>query len=419
MARLALLLPDLGAGGAERVALNLAHGLARAGHEVDLVLAQARGELLPHVGPAVRLVDLRAPRLRGVLWPLARYLRREQPAALLACMWPLTVMALCARRLAAVPTRVVVAEHATWSRSPLVQGVPPPWRDGPCGAWLHQRLVAWQVRSSMRRLFPRAEGIVAVSHGAARDLCRFAGLDERGISVIYNPVVDEAAGAGAPPGGPSTRPGCGPQTGPEIVLEGGLEDRLQGGPLGRAVADWLDGPHRVLAVGSLKAEKDYGTLIRAFALLRRQLDARLLILGEGPCRAALEALVLQLGLQGQVLLPGFAPQPAPCYRAAGVLALSSVTEALPTVLIEALAQGTPVVSTDCVAGPGEILDGGRFGRLVPVGDAAALARALHAALLQHHDREALRARARVFSIDQAVDRYEALLCGASPRREAA
>lgn len=343
------------------MAVNIANSLVARGYQVEMVLISAKGELMSELRPGVALVDLGSKRVRWSVLPLVRYLRRVRPSVALVCMWPLTVIALWARSLARLPTRMVLAEHTTWSRSEL----------------LARPTVGWQVRTSMHQFFPKADGIVAVSNGAADDLARFARLDRRSISVIYNPVV----GAEQPVSDEVLQP-----------------------------AGWWNGPHkRVLAVGTLKAIKDYATLLEAFAALRHQMDARLLILGEGECRAALEAQVRRLGLEGCVFMPGFAKDTAPYYQRADLHVLSSTGEGLPTVIIEALAAGTPVVSTDSPSGPREILADGKFGRLVPVGDAPALAAAMAESLAASHDRCALKARAQDFSIDKAVDQYEALL----------
>lgn len=360
--RTSILLPDLRGGGAERVAVNLANSFVQRGYAVDMVMLSAAGEFLADLRPEITVVDLQVNRLRGALPPLIRYLRQTRPDALLACMWPLTVIALWARTLARVATRVVVAEHTTWSRAEIVNA---------------SAVTRWQARSTMHFAFPRANGVVAVSQGAADDLARFARIEPQSITVIYNPVVGER------------RPS--------------LMEQL-------APAGWWTGPHRrVLAVGTLKAIKDYSTLLAAFAKLRQQIDARLLILGEGECRPALEAQAKQLGIDGSVLMPGFVKDPTPYYQHADLHVLSSTGEGLPTVIIEALAAGTPVVSTDCPSGPREILCDDKYGRLVPVGDAEALAAAMAESLSDTHDREALIARAQDFSIDKAADRYLELL----------
>ncbi len=359
---LAILQFDLGAGGAERVCINIANEMARRGYQVTLLLVTAGGPGLKLLDPRIRVVDLNLRRMRSALWPLVRFLRREKPDALLAAMWPLTVMAVAARRFALARTRVYVAEHTTWSQSPIVR------------AWPARTL----IRSSMRLLFPGADRVITVSKGAAGDLAVFASFDRARIEVIYNPVVRDAA-----PVAPAA----------DLPPQG-----------------WSNGPHKkILAVGTLKPVKDYATLLAAFAILRQTLDARLLILGEGQTRAALEAQAQALGIAGDVDMPGFVDDPAPYYRQADLHVLSSTYEGLPTVVIEALAAGTPVVSTDCPHGPREILMDGAFGRLTPVGDAPAMAAAMLEALAAPRDRAALMARAQDFSVTSAVSRYENLM----------
>jgi glycosyltransferase involved in cell wall biosynthesis len=367
--KLSILLPDLRGGGAERVAVNLANSFIQRGYAVDMVLMSVTGEFLNDLHPDIRVVNLQVKRLRGLLIPLMRYLRAQRPAALLACMWPITTTALWACKFARVDTRLVVAEHTTWSKAEIC----------------HSRFKRWQVVTSMHYMFPFVDGIVAVSQGAADDLARFANLDRNAITVIYNPVVGEAKPAATTPLPP---------------------------------AGWWSGTHRrVLAVGTLKEIKDYTNLLNAFALLPHPLDARLLILGEGAYRNELEQQARQLGITDRVFMPGFATDPSPYYLQADLHVLSSQGEGLPTVIIEALAAGTPVVSTDCPSGPREILSDGEFGLLVPVGDAAALAAAMAESLAAPHDSDALKARTQDFSIEKAVDQYEAILFPNSKSKE--
>lgn len=358
---IALLLPNLAGGGAERVSVNLANGFLERGYHVDMVLMSATGELLDDLRPGIRVVDLKMKRLRWALPALIRYLCQSKPAAMLACMWPLTVMALWAKIFTGVPTRIIVAEHTTWSRSEL----------------LARKSVERLIRATMRTAFPRAASVVTVSQGAADDLAQFANLDRSQIKVIYNPVVGDCAGVASTPLAP---------------------------------VGWWTGSHkRVLAVGTLKSIKDYATLLDAFALLCRDMDARLLILGEGACRAALESQVERLGLVGKVFMPGFVKETLPYYQQADLHVLSSMGEGLPTVIIEALAAGTPVVSTDCPSGPREILCGEQFGRLVPVGDSSGLSAAMADSLKNPQDCDMLKVRAQDFSISKAVDQYLDLL----------
>lgn len=359
--KIAIFLPNLRGGGAERVVVNLANSLVQRGYAVDLILMSATGQLMACLRPEIFVVDLQIKRMRGIVFPLMRYLRSRRPTVLLACMWPLTAISLLSCKLARVATRLVVTEHCTWSQAEI------------CSSFFTR----WHVRISMRVMFSFVDGIVAVSQGAADDLASFTNLDRNAITIIYNPVVGETKLFAADP--------------------------LP--PLGW----WTGTHHKVLAVGTLKKIKDYRILLNALAQLRERIDVRLLILGEGECRAALEAQARQLGIEGDVFMPGFVNDVSPYYQQADLHVLSSRSEGLPTVIIEALAAGIPVVSTDCPFGPREILSDGKFGLLVPVGDANALASAMYESLTTTHDSEQLKARALDFSIDKAVDQYEKIL----------
>ena len=365
---IAILLPNLCGGGAERVNLSLAQHFLSLGHAVDFVLMKAEGGLLTSVPASARVVDLGASRLRGALMPLTRYLREKRPDALLAAMWPLTSIAVWARDLARVPTRVVVSDHTDFEASRA-------------GASVIGRL---KLRTTMGWSYQRADGIAAVSGGVAHSLASLAGLPQDRVSVIHNPVRPASAAEGRQP------------------CTAALEWASHGGP-------------RLIAVGSLKPAKNLALLLEAFALVRQHIGARLLILGDGPLRGELAALVCQLGLDGAVDMPGHVPNPHPYLAKADVLVLSSAWEGFGNVIVEALACGTPVVSTDCPSGPGEILEDGRYGKLVPVGDAQALARAIAASLVEDHDKTALIRRSQDFSVAKAADRYLELLLPNSQR----
>lgn len=359
----AMVLPDLRIGGAERVALNLARFLLDQGYAVAFVLRERQGDYLAQLDRRARVVDLEAPRIRNAVRPLADYLEREQPTATLAFMWPLTAVAVVARTLARSKTRLIITEHTTWSRSELVQRAA-------------SRLVA---RVSMNLAFRRADAVVCVSQGAASDLAAFAGIGRSKVHTIYNPIVGDP---------------------PSLGAAGTMHEPLS----------WWNGAHqRVLAVGSLIPLKGFGMLLRSFAEIRKSVDAKLLILGEGPERPQLEREVGRLRLEGQVFLPGAVNDPTPYYARADLSVMSSEVEGFGNVLVEALACGTPVVSTDCPSGPREILDGGKFGTLVPVGDTGALARAIVQTLRSPLPPDMLRARAAAFSIAAAGRQYQDLL----------
>lgn len=398
-AHLALLLPSLAAGGVGRAMLALARAFAARGHRVDLVLCRATGAYLDQVPLDVRVIALEAEgalhaRLRvarldpdGIgaalrpallalapapaqpyLRDLARYLRAQRPTALLAAKTHTNVLALWGRALAGTPTRVVLSEHTQLSQSIARSRK---WR------WRH-------VAALVARTYPQADAIVAVSDGVADDLARTGGLARETVTTIYNPVVTPALTAQAA------------ETPPHSWLEES------------------NSPPVIVAVGRLVPQKNFALLLRAFARLLEQRPARLLILGEGRERARLEALAEKLDIRDHVALPGFVTNPYAAFARAALFVLSSDWEGLPTVLIEALACGCPVVSTDCPSGPAEILADGRYGPLVPVGDATALAGAMMRALDCPPPREVLRQRAAEFSLERSAARYiELLLAGAA------
>lgn len=359
--RIAIYVPSLRGGGAERVMAILANGFAARGLAVDLVLAQAKGPYLKDVSDPVRVVDLGSSRVLFSLPGLVRYLRRERPRAMLSALSHANVVAVWAKQLARVSTRLVVSERNTLSAA--AGGA----REG------RARLLPWL----MRRTYPKADGVVAVSAGVADDLAAIIGLPRQDVMVVYNPVVTET------------------------LVRQSHE---------RVAHPWfaLGEPPVILAVGRLTAQKDFSTLVRAFARLRSQRAARLVILGEGELRGMLEAQVAELGFAGDVALPGFMDNPFAWMYHSALFVLSSAWEGLPGTLIQAMACAVPVVSTDCPSGPVEILENGRWGRLVPVGDAEALAVAM-AATLDETEHPDVTVRAADFGVDQAVNGYLTVL----------
>ena len=364
--KIAFFLQDLFGGGAERVMLTLAGGFADRGYDVDLVLVRAEGQHLADVPPNVRIVTLGTRRTAYSIPRLARYLRRERPRALLSALVHVNIAAILAARLSGGGPRLIVTEHnqatenAARARSPTIR--------------LAHRAIGW--------LYPLADEIVAVSSGVAESLTSYSGLDERRVSVIHNPVVTPA-----------------------------LHDKALAAVTHPWFAPGPGQPPVILGAGRLTAQKDFANLLHAFAIVKQNRPARLIILGEGPDRAALRQLIDRLDLARDADMPGFDANPYAYMSRAAVFVLSSAWEGLPTVLIEAMACGTPVVATDCRSGPADILVGGRFGELVPVADPAALAAAILRTLEQPPSPPALRMRAGDFSIEHAVDRYADLALG--------
>lgn len=360
---MAVFTSNLHGGGVQRSIVNLVHGLAAEGHLVDLVLVKAEGPLLQQVRDPVRVVDLNANRALLSVPALVRYIRRELPVAMLSALNYINIIAILSRNIARSDTRLVVSEHNTLSTS--------------IGEMNGSK--TWVVPRLVKRLYPLADGRVAVSKGVAEDLTIVTGISPEHIQVIYNPVIDDRmwAAAKAPLDHPWFKPGE---------------------------------PPVVLAAGRLTAQKDFQILLRAFAKVRKKRPSRLLILGEGDDRFELEALLKELGISREVSIPGFVENPYAYMARCALFVLSSRWEGLPTALIEALACGAPIVSTDCPSGPREILADGQFGHLVPVGDADEMAQAIEAALVSERAVPPPNSW-RPFELHTVVDQYSRVLLG--------
>jgi glycosyltransferase involved in cell wall biosynthesis len=304
----------------------------------------------------------------GRLPSLARLLREGGPDVLLALGTQSNLAALWARRLRGARAAIAVSEHNTLS---VVA------RNG-------RHAFRRSYPALVRRTYPEADAIIAVSDGVAADLARAARIPRERIVEIQNPVVSAA------------------------LIEKAREPLPHG---------WLapGGPPVVLAVGRLHRQKDFPTLLRAFARVAAQRPARLVVLGEGAERARLERLARELRVEADVALPGFVANPYAWMARAAVFVLSSAWEGFGNVLVEALACGCPVVSTDCPHGPAEILEQGALGPLVTVGDPRSLADAILGVLEKPPGRERLRARAAHFCVDAAAERYLEVLLGAWER----
>lgn len=361
--KVAIYLPSLEGGGAERVTVTLANAFAERGVAVDLVLPAATGPYRSHVSPAVNIVDLEASRVLASTPKLVSYLRRERPAAMLSVMNHANVVAVAARALARVPTRVVVSEHNTLSTAAMNGRS---WRD--------------RAQPALMKFFYRvADGVVGVSNGVSDDLARAIRLPRSRITTVYNPI--DARQISLKSQGEVEHPWFAPGQPPVIV-----------------------------GIGRLTPQKNFSHLLASFAQLRsiRGEGVRLMILGEGELRAELEQQIEASGLKDCVSLPGFVSNPFAYLRSSALFVLSSAWEGLPTVLIEAMSCGARVVSTDCPSGPAEILENGKWGRLVPMNDVNALSEAMHFALNDPAPPPVFE-RALDFSVDAAVDGYLKIL----------
>ncbi len=299
----------------------------------------------------------------GYLPALARYLQSARPDSLFSATSYLNIEAVLARRLADVPTRLVLSDRSHFSSGK------------PRKAWRQRHLAA-----AMRRTYLQADAITAVSHGVAADIAQSIGIPREAIITLYNPTItpDFATKTSQPIDHPWFAAGAAP------VL---------------------------LAVGRTTFQKDFATLLRAFAQVRADRPARLAIIGDSNDKQAarLLSLAAELGVADDFALLGYQANPLPYMARAAAFVLSSRYEGFPNVLLEALACGTPVVSTDCPSGPHEILDGGSFGALVPMADPDALASAILATLDAPPDPARLEGRAAVFNYDTAIARYADVL----------
>jgi glycosyltransferase involved in cell wall biosynthesis len=326
---IAIFLRCLYSGGAERVVLNLARGFVRQGLKVDMVLAKACGSLLKQLPSEIRLIDLKAESKISTLPKLVKYLRDENPQSMLAALHYPCEIALLAKRIAKVSTKIVVSEHNHLSLEA-------------------KRISQLSVRLTpfaARLLYPLADGIVSVSQGVADDLAKVTKLPKKRIDLIYNPVIT-----------------------PELFIK--AQEKIN--------HPWFQPgePPVILAVGRLHQQKDYPTLLRAFLRVRQLRRCRLVILGEGPEKDNLNNLVNELELQTDVAMFGFVDNPYAYMAHSAAFVLSSAWEGFGNVIAEALAVGTPVVSTNCESGPAEILANGKYGELTPVGDTKAMAEAI-------------------------------------------
>ena len=338
---------------------TLASGFAQRGHRVDLLLARGEGPNLAAIHPDVRIVVFGRRGVLGCLPQLVQYLRRERPDALLSAISHTNAIALLAHRLAGSRARIVVSERASYAE--LVAN--------------HRSLADRAVRFLMRKTYKRADAVVVVARAMIDELHDAIGLDRSRLRMIPNPVVTKA------------------------LLEGAREEP--------DCPSFRDGAPVILGAGRLEEQKDFATLVRAFASLRADRDARLVIIGEGSGRAKLEQLARDLGVAEDVAFPGYKINPFAYMRAASLFVSASRYEGMPGVIIQAMACGTAVVSTDCQTGPrrySRMADGARW---FP-SEMRSLCRAM-AAALDMRDGPDVRERAKDFDEAGAVERYLEIL----------
>jgi glycosyltransferase involved in cell wall biosynthesis len=364
--KLAFVLPSASGGGAERAMISVANHLAANGHSVEVVLGRAAGPYLSEISGAARIVDLGVRRYRELLGPLNRYVKAAKPDILLSCLVPCDIALLAGRIIFGWRSRILISLQNH------------PVEVGRHGQYLTDRF--WPL--FIRLLYGRADHLVAISHGVGSATENILQRKPGSIPVIHNPVItpDFARKLAEPP-----------------------------------VHRWFDGSGIpvLLAAGRLTRQKDYPMMLRAFAAVLKRRSARLIILGDGEDREDLIRLSSELAITEHVDFAGFNSNPYAVMRAADLFLLSSRWEGFANVVAEALACGTPIVSTDCPSGPSEIMAAGAYGELVPVGNADAFADAILRTLDQPRDRARLSARGLEFSVERLAPKY-AQICGVSP-----
>lgn len=363
---LAFFIPDFSVGGAEQVAITIMNGLAERGYDIDLLLSRASGELQSELSKRVSIVELPPSKTPAVgvaahLPALVSYLHRQKPAGLFPHLEHPSIVCLIINRLLDTETTVIPTQHSAFGHE--VEATP------------KDRI----VERIVPRLYPASDRIISVSEGVADSLIKQTPVDRDDVSVLHNPVDVE---------------------------------RIRERASQPTDHKWVEDSDRdvVLFVGRHAGQKNLEGWVHAFErVVDKNPNARAIIAGKGQCRNDVVATVERCGLSDVVSLPGYVDNPYRYMAKADTFLLSSRYEGLPTVLIECLSVGCPVVSTDCPSGPREILSDGEYGTLVPVGDVNGLADAVYDTLADPPDPVRLRSRADDFSPQPVFNEYEQFL----------
>ncbi|WP_176758706.1 glycosyltransferase [Thiohalorhabdus denitrificans] len=362
---MAILMPSRSWGGIERVIVNLINQLSISGIQVDLLLSRDREVPYPEeLNPNTNVIDLGTYHKLSAILPVARYLQKFKPDALLTAKDHGANVGIISAELSRTNTPVFVSIHSS----------------------LSQTVTKFTRKFWVKHLYPRANAIITVSQGAARGLCTTFKIKPEKVHVIYNPITNQS-----------------------------LFHLANESPNHPWLLNNRSAPV-ILGVGRLSSSKDFPTLIKAFKKVREEMPARLLIIGEGEKREYLENLIEELGLQNDVDLPGFYSNPYSIMKKADLFALSSAWEGFGNVLAEAISLGTPAVSTNCPSGPSEILNGGLYGPLVPVGDVDSMAKAMKEVLVNPPNPESLRKAGLRFSQENIALEYQKIM-GLSPSED--
>lgn len=348
--------PNFRAAGVEKVNILLANEMLKVGVDVEFLVFKKEGEFLEQLNSDAEITELNVSRALHSFFCLFLFFLRSK-VVFISSYNNLSVLAIIANMLTFNRSRVYACEHNTLSIINKAKGT---WKD---------KVIA----RILQYCYPFATGVIAVSEGVADDLSDYAKIKRSMIKVLHNPVVNS-----------------------ELTEKSKLEVKHR----------WLlqkDTPVFV-ASGRLEVQKNFALLINAFNKIMTEQDAKLLILGEGSLRDELQTQINTLGLQEKCELVGFVDNPYKYMKHADAFVLSSDFEGFGNVIVEAMAVNTPVVSTNCPSGPSEILEDGKWGTLVPVGDVDALANAM-LDVINNPPSVDLTARANHFTTEKAAANY--------------
>ena len=357
--RIALFAPNLAGGGAERIISILAGYLVEQSFQVDLLLAKAAGPYLKNIPPAVNIIDLNCEKVLFSLPKLVSYLRSEQPDVLFSSQMHSSTIALWSAKIAGVDTRVIIRQPTMLMPS-----------------YKRKSLISNLKQKVFLKAVLRASKVIVSGSEMAKEFQALSAVEKNKIEVIHNPV-------------------------PIHVIQERSDDPID--------HPWfkLGEPPVILAVGRLAEVKDFRTLIKAFAVVQKQIPAHLIILGEGVLRLELEQLVIRLGISHRVQMPGFTANPYQYMKHAKVFVSSSLWEGFPNGMVEAMACGMSIVATDCEGGTSEVLEHGKWGYLVPVSNEEMMAKSIVKSLTDTESPDVLD-RVACFSVDTIAAKYTKL-----------
>lgn len=360
--RIAFLTDKMSTGGVGRVLLNFANELSSRGVKVDLVVSKKKGPYIEILSPSVKIFEIGTTNRIGALPKLTAYLFFNRPAVMATDRLRLNFLALDAARLTRSKTKVSMTAHVPLSMR--LARLKPSKRK--------------RMEKRIRAYIPRNHSLIGVSKGVVNDMVQNLHFPSDKVHLVYNPIINKEMFEMAQ----------------EVVDHPWFKEKEL--PI-------------LLSAGRFYDQKDFPTLINGFEKLWKRLKCRLVILGEGEQKEEIEKLSRQKGLSEYIFMPGFVINPYKFMAQADLFVLSSKWEGFGNVLAEAMALGTPVVSTNCPYGPSEILEDGKYGPLVPVGDAGALAHAMEKVLKAPIPRELLKKGAARFTVEQSAQDFTKVL----------